>query len=346
MFAKPILFFMQGASFSFFIAAAIILIVNPKSNRLRKILSWILFFYAFLYLKDMILFLPVTGSDYLYPLLISIDMWTTPAICLFLVELLHPNRINSLYAFYHLSFFVIISLVYSIFPLEVILTIIKISYLLYATGMFIYFVKNIKKYNKAIANNYSYTENINIKWVKTVFPIFVIYFIMWMYICDIQNVVLNILYYIVSLFIWVYILIKTYNQEILNIKNVENSDASEKSENLLHSFPQIEELIKTKQLYLNPKLTLSDIASELDTNRTYLSNYINNELNTTFYKYINSFRVEHACEIMLDTQNNDTLEVISEKSGFNSLSTFNRTFKEIHHIPPSKYRNRNRHLQQ
>lgn len=139
MFAKPILFFMQGASFSFFIAAAIILIVNPKSNRLRKILSWILFFYAFLYLKDMILFLPVTGSDYLYPLLISIDMWTTPAICLFLVELLHPNRINSLYAFYHLSFFVIISLVYSIFPLEVILTIIKISYLLYATrNEFIY----------------------------------------------------------------------------------------------------------------------------------------------------------------------------------------------------------------
>ena len=44
-----------------------------------------------------------------------------------------------------------------------------------------------------------------------------------------------------------------------------------------------------EQLFLNHKLTLSDLALRVGTNRTYLSNYMNQELHQTFFDYINSF---------------------------------------------------------
>ncbi len=50
-----------------------------------------------------------------------------------------------------------------------------------------------------------------------------------------------------------------------------------------------------EQVFLNPKLTLSDLALRVGTNRTYLSNYINQVLHQTFFDYINSLRLTYAC---------------------------------------------------
>ena len=50
---------------------------------------------------------------------------------------------------------------------------------------------------------------------------------------------------------------------------------------------RFEECIYEEQIYLNPKLTLTDLALKVGTNRTYLSNYINHELKKTFFDFIN-----------------------------------------------------------
>lgn len=97
-----------------------------------------------------------------------------------------------------------------------------------------------------------------------------------------------------------------------------------------------------EQVFLNPRLTLSDLALKVGTNRTYLSNYINQQLNKTFFDYINSHRLTFATELLLTT--NYTLEVIAEKSGFNSLSTFRRCFMQKYSCSPSAYKKENRHI--
>ena len=97
-----------------------------------------------------------------------------------------------------------------------------------------------------------------------------------------------------------------------------------------------------EQLFLNHKLTLSDLALRVGTNRTYLSNYINQVLHQTFFDYLNSFRLKYASELLLTT--NYTLEVIAEKSGFNSLSTFRRCFLQTYGMAPSAYKKENRTL--
>lgn len=99
---------------------------------------------------------------------------------------------------------------------------------------------------------------------------------------------------------------------------------------------RLEECMSTEQVFLNPKLTLSELALRVGTNRTYLSNYINQNLGQTFFDYVNSMRIKHATEMLLTT--NLTLEVIAEKSGFNSLSTFRRCFLEHYNTSPSSYR--------
>ena len=97
-----------------------------------------------------------------------------------------------------------------------------------------------------------------------------------------------------------------------------------------------------EQVFLNPKLTLSDLALRVGTNPTYLSHYINQVLHQTFFDYINSLRLTYASELLLTT--NYTLEVIAEKSGFNSLSTFRRCFMQTHGCSPSIFKKEHRRL--
>ena len=101
---------------------------------------------------------------------------------------------------------------------------------------------------------------------------------------------------------------------------------------------KLEEYIREKELYLNPKLSLSDLAVEMGTNRSYLSNCLNNELGITFYDYINSFRLEKAKEILDDSGFEGCIEDVAIRSGFNSVSTFRRSFQKKYGCTPSQYR--------
>ena len=98
-------------------------------------------------------------------------------------------------------------------------------------------------------------------------------------------------------------------------------------------------VMKEKRYYLDNTLTLQKLAQHLGTNRQYLSNHINQELHTTFYDYINDFRLEDA-KAMLDSQNTEnqhSLEDISVMAGFNSYATFLRSFKKKYGQTPSQY---------
>lgn len=103
---------------------------------------------------------------------------------------------------------------------------------------------------------------------------------------------------------------------------------------------RFDECINEEKVFLNPKLTLTDLALKVGTNRTYMSNYINRVLNTTYFDFINSLRLEHATEMLIST--NFTLEVIAEKSGFNSLSTFRRYFISVHKCSPTVYKRKHK----
>ena len=95
--------------------------------------------------------------------------------------------------------------------------------------------------------------------------------------------------------------------------------------------------IHNNNIYLNQHLTITELASIIGTNRTYLSDYFNSVLNTSFYDYINDLRLKRA-EEMLSTPNlGKTIEEISELCGYNSGTTFRRYFAKKHGVSPSVF---------
>ena len=106
---------------------------------------------------------------------------------------------------------------------------------------------------------------------------------------------------------------------------------------------RLDNVMTVRKIYLNPKLTVIDLDAAICTNKTDLSLYLNNTLHTTFYDYVNKYRIEEACGIMkeMSAENKMMIAEVATASGFNSLSSFNRYFMKMKGISPSEYIMRN-----
>ena len=88
----------------------------------------------------------------------------------------------------------------------------------------------------------------------------------------------------------------------------------------------LEQLIHEQRVWMKPHLTLPELASLAGTNRTYLSNYLNNTLQTTFYDYINGYRLRAALKLLDAGVQEMTMAELAESCGFHSTSPFRRVF--------------------
>lgn len=94
-----------------------------------------------------------------------------------------------------------------------------------------------------------------------------------------------------------------------------------------------------EKLYLRTNLSIFEVAQAVGTNKTYLSDYLNNRINTSFYDYINELRVEYACRLIerMDRDNRLTMGEVAQACGFGSDSTFHRQFVRTMDVTPKKY---------
>lgn len=81
-----------------------------------------------------------------------------------------------------------------------------------------------------------------------------------------------------------------------------------------------------KKIYLNPSLTIRDLAAAIGSNRTYLSNYINSAHKTSFCGYINRYRVKEL-ESILKEQPQLSLETLADLSGFGCIDSLKRAVR-------------------
>lgn len=110
----------------------------------------------------------------------------------------------------------------------------------------------------------------------------------------------------------------------------------ELNDNIIEDIKQKILLIREKELFLNPNLTLDETAKELKISKHLLSQYLNERLGKSFTYFINEYRIEKAKEL-LQSQTNYTIEGLGYDSGFNSKSSFFATFKKITGKTPSEY---------
>ena len=98
-------------------------------------------------------------------------------------------------------------------------------------------------------------------------------------------------------------------------------------------------LFDEKEIYTNGNLTIADVAALLGTNRTYVSNVINNEFGFSFYQFVNKYRIQKATILLIQHPDMQIQEVAS-LSGFNSLSSFISAFKLNEGITPKQWKQR------
>ena len=94
-----------------------------------------------------------------------------------------------------------------------------------------------------------------------------------------------------------------------------------------------------KEIYTNGNLTIPTVAALLGTNRTYVSNVINNEFGFSFYQFVNKYRIQKATILFIQHPDMQIQEVAS-LSGFNSLSSFISAFKLNEGITPKQWKQR------
>jgi len=101
---------------------------------------------------------------------------------------------------------------------------------------------------------------------------------------------------------------------------------------------QLQEYMQQERPWLNPELTLNDLATELNLSPGTLSHIINKGLHRRFNEYINDFRLRAVRNSLREgTHKQMSLLGIALDCGFNSKATFNRAFRKQFGQTPSEY---------
>ncbi len=101
---------------------------------------------------------------------------------------------------------------------------------------------------------------------------------------------------------------------------------------------KLQELIDEEQIFTRSDLSLKILAKKLDTSANNLSWLLNSVYGKTFYEYVNEHRVKaFLAKVEEGEHRKQTLLAIAMDAGFNSKSTFNKSFKTIMNDTPSRY---------
>lgn len=101
---------------------------------------------------------------------------------------------------------------------------------------------------------------------------------------------------------------------------------------------RLTQLIETEKTYLNPNLTLRDLAEALDIPPNQMSQLLNEGFDQNFAEFVNSYRLEaFKAKVADPTQRHLTILALAYESGFNSKTVFNTFFKKMTGQTPKAY---------
>lgn len=103
---------------------------------------------------------------------------------------------------------------------------------------------------------------------------------------------------------------------------------------------RLEMLMEEKKPYLNSKLLKAELAEMLGVSNPELARLLNENIGMNFFEYVNYYRVkEFVILARTDKAKNLTFYGIAQEAGFNSKTTFNKSFKKLMGTSPSNYFN-------
>lgn len=146
-------------------------------------------------------------------------------------------------------------------------------------------------------------------------------------------IVLPLLIYFISYYAFI-------QPESLRVSSLEKKQtASRLNEELFAEKKEmLEKVMQEEKLYLNPLLKLNDVAKKIQLDVTKLSWLINEGYEYNFYDFVNQYRIRAFIDKLNKQEHKkQTLLALAFEVGFNSKTTFNKSFKNKLGLTPSAY---------
>ncbi len=105
---------------------------------------------------------------------------------------------------------------------------------------------------------------------------------------------------------------------------------------------KLTEHMEREKPYLNPSLSLTDLALAISISSRELSQVLNETFNQHFYDFLNHYRIKESMGLLKHSSNgHKTILEVAYSVGFNSKSAFNTAFKKHTGSTPSEFRRKN-----
>ena len=121
---------------------------------------------------------------------------------------------------------------------------------------------------------------------------------------------------------------KNYEENVIKEIDVNNRIMQEVATYIYHHYSE--------------RLILEDVAKKFNLSRSYLSKKFKSVTGFGFKEYIINVRIQHACELLLNT--NKSITDIAFECGFNDSNYFGDAFRRTKGISPNKYRKNKEHM--
>jgi AraC-like DNA-binding protein len=223
-------------------------------------------------------------------------------------------------------------------------------------------LSTLLRYQRSLPDRYSYTEHINLNWLKwLVFSILILFVLLFTFIRfgrQVHLVSADELFLCVGAVLSVYVFLVGYfglRQSTLMMSAT--TSINEAQPELIVPYKKsgldestIEQIyqrllihMETKKPFLQDDLSLSLLADQLGLNPNQLSQVINQKSGGNFFVFVNAYRVEEVKAKLVDpSYSHLSILGIAYDCGFRSKSAFNRIFKAQTGDSPKDYQHKNK----
>ena len=235
---------------------------------------------------------------------------------------------------------------------------IEFQYVFYIVSVFLI----LKKYREIYLENYADSSTATYKWLFQITCVFLIAHS----IVALKNVLrysgfreiflwTNVLVGAIALLITCWFIMKALNhpelfrgvnsklqlaKDILPAVEEKTESKDVQDDAISSQISTLKQYMAEKEPFLDPSLTIQELANQIDIPVRDLSVLINHHMDQHFFDFVNEYRIQKAMGILKDQARSQltVLEILYEV-GFNSKSSFNTSFKKHTNLTPTAYRN-------
>jgi len=208
----------------------------------------------------------------------------------------------------------------------------------------ILFVKKYRKFEFDVNNFFSDNEIRRVRWVRTIFFISLgigVWALLFTLPLGPLPKIFDLAFILVCMMFYFYLAVRYLNYVhdfhtlgvvVASVPSLEPLEIPAKND-----FKQRLDKWVSSKLFVKQGITIKELAEQLYTNRTYLSNYINSTHKVSFSQWLNSLRIEEAQKRIMDNPN-ISLKDLTLDLGYKEQSTFSKQFFIVTGLTPSEWK--------